>query len=118
MYCGAPPDDAYCLDLLTRDEVILLAAFEGEEIIGGIGAFLLRKFEQARSEILLYDIAVGTGHRRRGVATAMVAHLRAIARQNDVWVITLNTEPGNPAAHLYRALGASEEDATIFDLLP
>ena len=37
-------------------------------MIGGLVAYVLPKFEQARSEIYLYDLAVDAAHRQRGVA--------------------------------------------------
>jgi aminoglycoside 3-N-acetyltransferase I len=38
--------------------------------VGGLIAYELEKFERARSELYIYDLAVAEDHRRRGVATA------------------------------------------------
>jgi len=42
-------------------------------------AYELHKFEQQRSEIYIYDLAVLAAHRRQGIATAMIQALKKIA---------------------------------------
>lgn len=109
-YCAAPPDDAYLRALLSDDAFIALAAFRGDEIIGGLAAYVLRKFEQARSEIYVYDLAVAAPHRRRGVATALMAALKPIAKACGAWVVYIQADRDDaPAIALYDKLGAREE---------
>lgn len=57
----------------------LRAAFDGDAVIGGLVAYVLDEFEQARTEIYIYDLAVAEAHRRQGVATALIDALRPIA---------------------------------------
>src|SRR5690606_29152851 len=64
-YTAAPPSDEYVEALLRRDGVFLLVAIEQGEIIGALVGYELVKFEQARSEIYLYDLAIAEAHRRR-----------------------------------------------------
>jgi len=45
-------------DYSVGDSFIAVAAMEGDAVIGGIAAYELRKFEQQRSEIYIYDLAV------------------------------------------------------------
>src|SRR3546814_9520205 len=68
-YTGAQPDAAYLRKLLAGAYFIALAAVEDGVVIGGLAAYELPKFERARSEIYIYDLAVASAHRRRGVAT-------------------------------------------------
>jgi GNAT superfamily N-acetyltransferase len=58
---------------------IALAAVEGDAVVGGIVAYELEKFEQERSEIYVYDLAVAGPHRRQGIATALIEQLKTIA---------------------------------------
>jgi aminoglycoside 3-N-acetyltransferase I len=69
-YGAARPGRSYLARLLGRDTFIALAAFDGEAVVGGIAADVLDKFEQERSEIYIYDLAVAETHRRQGAATA------------------------------------------------
>lgn len=111
-YSAARPGPDYLRGLLGGDSFIALAALDGDTVVGGIAAYELRKFEQARSEIYLYDLAVATTHRRRGVATALIAALQEIAARRGAWVIFVqaDTQPEDePAIALYTKLGTREE---------
>ncbi len=117
-YASASPDDAYVEALLGKPHVIPLVALEGETVIGALVAYELEKFEQARSEVYIYDLAVDEAHRRQGVATALIDHLRAIARERGAWVIYVQADYGDePAIALYTKLGA-REDVMHFDIKP
>ena len=76
-YGAEPPGEAYLARLLAREHVTALVALDGGEVIGGLVAYELEKFEQARSEIYIYDLAVAQAHRRLGVATALIRRLQA-----------------------------------------
>ena len=79
---------------------------------GALCAYELHKFEQERSEIYIYDLAVATTHRRRGIATALIGKLQEISAARDAWVIFVqaDTQPEDgPAIALYNRLGIREE---------
>ena len=78
-YTDKQPDDDYLGQLLSGSAFIAVAAFSGGKVVGGIAAYVLPKFEQARSEVYIYDLAVQENSRRMGVATAMIAELRKLA---------------------------------------
>ena len=86
------------------------------EVVGGLAAYELDKFEQDRREIYIYDLAVIERHRRRGVATGLIGELRKIASEQNVYVIFVqaDTEDG-PAIALYESLG-TKETAYHFDI--
>jgi aminoglycoside 3-N-acetyltransferase I len=115
-YRAHPPGDAYLEEFLVKEHVIALTASEGDKVVGGLVAYELDKFERARREIYIYDLAVHADHRRRGIATALIDALRAIARARDVWVIYVQADYGDePAIALYEKLGA-REDVMHFDI--
>jgi aminoglycoside 3-N-acetyltransferase I len=117
-YTAHPPDDEYLARLLSSDSFIALAAVSAGEVIGGIAAYLLPKFEQARSELYIYDLAVEADYRRRGVATAMIAELQKIAAERGAYVIFVQADVGDDAAiALYTKLGV-REDVLHFDIAP
>ena len=95
-----------------------MAASCDGKVIGGLAAYVLPKFEQARSELYIYDLAVDEVHRRRGVATALIAELRRIAADRGVYVIFVQADHGDePAIALYTKLGV-REDVLHFDIAP
>src|SRR3974390_787288 len=55
-------------DLLRKPHFIAVVAAAGDEVVGGLAAYELDKFEQDRREIYIYDLAVIERHCRRGVA--------------------------------------------------
>lgn len=117
-YLGKPPSADEARAWLAREGVIALAAVEDGAVIGGLVAYVLPKFEQARSEIYLYDLAVDAAHRRRGVATALIRHLQAMAAERGAWVIFVQADQGDDAAiALYTRLG-TREDVLHFDIAP
>jgi aminoglycoside 3-N-acetyltransferase I len=117
-YLSRPPDDAYLEGLLRRDTVIAIAALAGKTVIGGIVAYVLPKFEQARNELYIYDLAVEKSCRRQGVATAMIAHLKRVAAERGAYVIFVQADYGDdPAIELYTKLGIREE-VLHFDIQP
>jgi aminoglycoside 3-N-acetyltransferase I len=117
-YADCPPDDDYLSRLLARDEFIALAAWRGETMVGALAAYELVKFEQQRSEIYIYDLAVREAWRRQGVATRLIAALKPIAAELGAWVIYVQADPPDaPAVALYDKLRTREE-VFHFDISP
>jgi len=115
-YSRAQPGDAYLKGLLGGDTFFALAAEQGGSVVGGLAAYELKKFEQERSEIYIYDLAVTASHRRRGVATALISKLREIAAARGAYVIFVQADYVDPPAiALYTKLGA-REDVLHFDI--
>ena len=109
-YGGARPSPAYLTRLLGDDRFVALAALAGEAVVGGLAAYELVKFEQERSELYLYDLAVAAPHRRRGIATALIEALKAIAAARGGATIFVQADHGDDAAiALYAKLGMAEE---------
>lgn len=117
-YCGAQPDDAYLANLLSNEHFVAIAAFDGDRVIGGLAGYILPKFEQARSEFYIYDLAVIESHRRVGVATALIDKLKVLVASRGVYVIFVQADDGDePAVALYTKLGV-REDVMHFDIAP
>ncbi len=115
-YGGARPSRAYLERLLGSDYFIALAALKSGEVVGGIAAYELQKFEQERREIYIYDLAVAAAHRRQGIATALILELKRIATARGAYVIFVQADPGDgPAIGLYTKLG-TREDVLHFDI--
>jgi len=117
-YTDKQPDDDYLGQLLSGSAFIAVAAFSGGKVVGGIAAYVLPKFEQARSEVYIYDLAVQENSRKMGVATAMIAELRKLANARGAYVIFVQADYGDePAIALYTKLGV-REDVLHFDIRP
>lgn len=115
-YCRNRPGKDYLRRLLGNDYFIAIAALKEGIVVGGIAAYELKKFEQERSEIYVYDLAVTKAHRRKGIATALIRELKKIARSRGAYVIFVQADKGDdPAIALYSKLGV-REDVLHFDI--
>jgi aminoglycoside 3-N-acetyltransferase I len=115
-YGKARPGPNYLQRLLGSDYFIALAALKAGEVVGGLAAYELLKFEQERSEIYIYDLAVSAPHRRQGIATALIAELGKVAKARGAYVIFVQADYGDePAIALYTKLG-TREDVLHFDI--
>ena len=104
------PSDEYLQTLLAKPTFIALVALSEGKVVGGLTAYVLEKFEQERSEIYIYDLAVAEEHRRKGIATGLINELKVIAKEKGAYVIFVQADYGDdPAIKLYESLGTKEE---------
>jgi aminoglycoside 3-N-acetyltransferase I len=117
-YVTRQPDDDYVRRLLSSENFLCIVARSGSTVVGGLTGYVLPKFEQARSEFYIYDLAVDAGHRRRGVATAMIDEVKRVAAERGFYVIFVQADyEDEPAIALYTKLG-TREDVLHFDIAP
>ncbi len=116
-YQGAVPSDDYLGSLLSQPHFIVVVARRGGEVVGGLAAYELNKFERDRREIYIYDLAVAGDHRRKGVATGLIEELKRLAKARGAYVIFVQADRGDAAAiALYEGLG-TREDVHHFDFI-
>jgi len=117
-YCSQPPGDDYVRALLADPKTIVIVALAGLAVAGGLVAYELRKFERERSEIYIYDLAVAESFRRRGIASALLERLSAIAAERGACAVFVQADyVDEPAIALYEKFGIREE-VLHFDIRP
>jgi len=115
-YGARRPDDAHLQRLLASDSFIGIVALRHERIVGGLTAYELQRFEQARSEVYLYDLAVALPYRRQGIATALLKELKHISAARGAYVILVQADHGDDQViALYSKFG-TQEDVLHFDI--
>jgi aminoglycoside 3-N-acetyltransferase I len=121
-YQGAVPSDAYLLARLRDETFFAVVALDAAgATIGGLAAYELKKFEQERSEIYIYDLAVRVDHRREGVATALIRKLGNAARERGAYIMFVQADTGEDDAAanaLYRKLSSEMIVANHYDIEP
>jgi aminoglycoside 3-N-acetyltransferase I len=109
-YTGHQPGDDDMAALLANPDFIAVAAFSEGMVVGGLAAYVLNKFEQARSEVYIYDLAVEEGFRRRGIATALIRQLQLEGSERGAHAVFVQADyEDEPAVALYSKLGVREE---------
>lgn len=115
-YRSHPPSDDYLKKLLAQETFLTVVAKHEGQVVAGLSAYVLEKFEQERSEIYIYDLAVREDHRRKGAARGLIHHLKKLARDYGAWVIYVQADKGDePAIKLYDSMG-TREDVFHFDI--
>jgi aminoglycoside 3-N-acetyltransferase I len=116
-YQGAVPSNDYLRSLLAMPHFIAIVARSAGTVVGGLAAYELQKFERDRREIYIYDLAVANEHRRKGVATGLIAELMRVAAERGAYVIYVQADRDDaPAIALYQGLG-QREDVHHFDFI-
>ncbi len=122
-YCENPPSLDYLESLLSEESFVALIARNGvtdnnHTLVGGLVAYELKKFEQSRSELYIYDLAVSEEFRRQGIATRLIEALKPIAKKINAWTIYVQADVDDEiASRLYENLGTSE-NVLHFDINP
>ncbi|WP_103502405.1 MULTISPECIES: GNAT family N-acetyltransferase [Streptomyces] len=99
----------------------LLFAFAEGTAVGMISGVELTHPDKG-TEMLLYELGVGEEHRRRGIGTALVESLLAVARERGCYGMWVGLDTDNDAAlRTYAATGGDHEGEAamvIWDIEP
>lgn len=110
-----PLGDAYLDRLLAREEFWAVAAFDGDEPVGGLTAHTLPMTRSEAAEIFIFDIAVHADHQRTGVGRRLVTMLREEAARAGIEIVFVPADNDDEhALDFYRALGGDPAPVTIF----
>jgi aminoglycoside 3-N-acetyltransferase I len=107
--------DGYLDRLLSRADFWAIAAFVGDDIVGGVTAHTLPMTRTESSEVFIYDIAVRGDQQRKGIGRRLMTALREAAA--TVGIQHLFVPADNDDVHaldFYRALGGVPSPVTFF----
>jgi aminoglycoside 3-N-acetyltransferase I len=103
------------VELLKRQDVLILGAFEGSIAVGGLSGILLPPALTRKPELLIYDVAVRNTHQRRGIGRMLMTEAMIIATRVGAkisWVVADNED--THALDFYSAMGGDPSPVTIF----
>ncbi len=110
-----PLSDAYIDRLLAREEFWAIAAFAGDDVVGGLTAHTLPMTRSESAEIFIFDVAVRADHQRRGIGTLMMTMLCEEAARAGIDIVFVPADGEDEhALDFYRALGGDAAPVTIF----
>lgn len=115
-YQDAVPSDEYLASLLGSPLFIPLVVMQAGEVVGGLAAYVIEKFEQNRREIYIYDLAVAEPHRRKGVATELLRELQRIAKKRNAYLIFVQADKQDEAAVKLYETFATRQNVLQFDI--
>ena len=118
-YSTNRPSNDYIKQLLSDKKFIaLVAKNDSGKVIGALASYVLRKFEQERSEIFIYDLGVAKEFRRQKIASNLIEKLKIIGKEIGAYMIFVQADKDIedlPAIALYKKLG-TQEDVFHFDI--
>lgn len=111
----APLSDDYLGRVLSFDWFWVLAAFRGDELVGGLTAYVLPLTRVEASEVFIYDLAVRGAYQRQGIGRLLIEVLRAKARAEGIGeMFVLADNEDEHAIDFYHALGGEASAVTFF----
>lgn len=106
---------AHLSALLKDPHFVVMAAFSGEEILGGLTAYELPMYYDNNTEIFLYDMAVHPDHQRKGIGKQLLEFLKDYCAQNKInTFFVLAHEEDVHALEFYYATGGQREQVANF----
>jgi aminoglycoside 3-N-acetyltransferase I len=100
--------------LLADSRTLMLVAFGAGRPVGFVLAHELPRRHGPPAQLFVYEVDVAESHRRRGIATALLARLAELARERGIPAGFVLTEPDNGAANaLYRGAGGATSQVTV-----
>lgn len=107
--------DAYLERLLSNPAFWALAAFEGDDIVGGITAHVLPMTRAEASELFVYDLAVREDYQRRGIGRRLMETLHEAGQAAGIPVMFVPADNEDVhALDFYHAIGGDPAPVTIF----
>jgi ribosomal protein S18 acetylase RimI-like enzyme len=113
LFDAAPTDDWTARFLSSEGHHLLVAVDDDDTPIGFVSGVETTHPDKG-TEMFLYELAVDTGHRNRGVGRTLVGALAELARTRGCHGMWVATEPDNAAAvATYRAAGAADPEPCV-----
>ncbi len=110
-----PQSDASMQRLLSRDDLWILAALDGDAVLGGLTAHVLPMTRVDGVEVFIYDLAVAPSVQRRGIGRALVADVRVRAQAIGALSVFVPADvEDDHALAFYEAIGGDAAPVTMF----
>jgi aminoglycoside 3-N-acetyltransferase I len=110
------PDDAYLGTLLARRDFIVFVAATPDAVIGGLTAHTLPSYYTESSEAYIYDLAIDSRFRRKGVGRKLLNALADYCRRQGISEFFVQADaPDQHALDFYSASGGIPEQVVHFN---
>lgn len=107
--------DEYLGRVLSLDWFWVLAAFRGNELVGGLTAYVLPLTRIEASEVFIYDLAVREAYQRQGIGRLLMAAVREEARTQGIHEMFVPADNEDEhAIDFYHAIGGEASAVTFF----
>jgi ribosomal protein S18 acetylase RimI-like enzyme len=101
--------------ILQNDDVFLVAALDGEKIVGMGTVYVIQKLDNKAA--FIEDVIVSEQYRGQGLGEKIMRALLELAKENGVRTVNLTSRPSRVAANaLYQKLGFQLRETNTYKL--
>lgn len=109
--------DDYLTQLLGNKDFVVIAAIDGDRVLGGVTAYLMHQYSGEYAEAYIYDIAVHKEYQRKGIGKMLMAALVDYCRKNNVKLLFVEAhEADGHAIEFYHRVGGKAEKIVHFNI--
>ncbi|MDW3209083.1 MAG: GNAT family N-acetyltransferase [Reichenbachiella sp.] len=110
------PTQAHLRKLLNNSNFFVFVAKDGDELIGGLTAHVLDRYDNENPSVYVYDLAILTNYQRKGIGKKLMSTLNEYCEKNGFNEVFVQAETDDfQAVNFYRTTPISEElQATHF----
>jgi aminoglycoside 3-N-acetyltransferase I len=108
--------ESHLKKLLSDHNFMALAAFENEDIIGGLTAYEMPMYTADCSELYIYDLAVKKDLQRHGIGKKLISALKDYCRLHDIKTIFVEAhKEDKDAINFYHSANGEPEKVIHFN---
>ena len=104
-------------EFLKNKNNVLIAAYNGQDLVGYLYGFVLQRIESLKPMLFLYSVDVLKEYRKKGYGSIMVKHFLSIGKDLKMSKAFVITDKDNQSAmKLYESCGAEalRDDDIVF----
>ena len=85
------PSKEYLTKLLRSEQLLVITAKVGNEVVGGLTAYVLVNYQVEGASIYIYDLGVKESFRNNGIGKSLIKFLIDYSKQNNIQDIFVDT---------------------------
>ena len=86
------PSKEHLAKLLRSEQLLVITAKVGNEVVGGLTAYVLVSYQVEGASIYIYDLGVKECFRNKGVGRMLINYLLEYSKSNNIQEIFVDTE--------------------------
>ena len=109
------PSKEYLTKLLRSEQLLVITAKVGNEVVGGLTAYVLVSYQVEGASIYIYDLGVKENFRNNGIGKSLIKFLIDYSKQNNIQDIFVDTEQidNEEAIAFYNKTGFNTETKVL-----
>ena len=109
------PSKEYLTKLLRSEQLLVITAKVGNEVVGGLTAYVLVNYQVEGASIYIYDLGVKENFRNKGIGKNLIKFLIDHSKRNNIQDIFVDTEQidNEEAIAFYNKTGFDTETKVI-----